>query len=188
MLRTLHYRLKNPLLALGSHSRALHALSFNSGSSTLKVGLFDIDRAGTAGLKGTCLSTGIVDRVGKSDAVIKIDGGVVYEGDVKNHEEGLRILVKALQGSRDIKVKVVGHRVVHGGSSFSAPVKVDNDVLSKIEEYSMLAPLHNPPAIKGLKAAQSLFPSASHVAVFDTAFHSSMPASSYRYGEERIWS
>jgi len=174
---------------LPRHTRSLHCLCFNSGSSTLKVGLFDVDRADANGvgaaagsLQGKPLATGLVDRVGKSDASIEINGKVVYEGAVPSHEEGLKILVESLQSSMAaMDVKVVGHRVVHGGSAFSSPVKVDGAVLEKIQEYSVLAPLHNPPAITGLKAAQSLFPDATHVAVFDTAFHSTMPAESYRY-------
>jgi len=78
-------------------------------------------------------------------------------------------------------IKVVGHRVVHGGEAFSAPAVVDDEVYFKIERMSFLAPLHNPANLTGIRMAKTLFPHCKHVAVFDTAWHATMPPESYRY-------
>jgi acetate kinase len=81
----------------------------------------------------------------------------------------------------------VGHRAVHGGSRFSAPVLVDDDVLAAIDELSSLAPLHNPAVATGMRAARRQFPDLPHVAVFDTAFHHGMPARASTYAVPRRW-
>ena len=160
----------------------IHTIAFNTGSSSLKYSVYDVERSvgRKKTLAGSLISSGSVDKVGKSDAVFKVAGKTVFKGLVRTHEEGIKKIVEHLHSKIDA-IEVVGHRVVHGGSTFTRPTIVDSEVLRKIDEYSVLAPLHNPPAIAGLKAARAIFPNAPNVAVFDSAFHSSMPPSSYRY-------
>ena len=87
----------------------------------------------------------------------------------------------------EINVIGVGHRVVHGGESFSKSVAIDESVVAEIESCSSLAPLHNPANLAGIAAAQEVFPELPHVAVFDTAFHQTMPVHAYRYAVPRAW-
>jgi acetate kinase len=84
-------------------------------------------------------------------------------------------------------MQLVGHRVVHGGEAFTAPVLIDDEVKVKIEELAILAPLHNPANLIGIRSAERVFPKASQVAIFDTAFHQTMPAHAYRYAVPTHW-
>ena len=159
----------------------IHTIAFNMGSSSLKYSIYDVQKQSDSPKKmvASVLSSGQVDRVGKTDAVVRASGKIIFEGTIKTHEDGLKKIVEHLNLESD-SIQVVGHRIVHGGS-FTQPAVVNSEILRRIDDYSVLAPLHNPPALAGLKASRVMFPNASHVAVFDTAFHSSMPPSSYRY-------
>lgn len=163
------------------HVRNLHCLTFNTGSSTLKYSLYDVQHASNgAGLQGTLVSTGMGDKIGKDDVTVTVDGANIVVPPNSSHEDCLRAIAGALPIPLN-DVKTVGHRVVHGGSRFNIPTVITPEVLSAIEGYSTLAPLHNPPAVMGITAALEIFPDVPHVGVFDTSFHSSMPPSSFRY-------
>mmetsp|Transcript_6827 Transcript_6827/g.9421 ORF Transcript_6827/g.9421 Transcript_6827/m.9421 type:complete len:1143 (+) Transcript_6827:100-3528(+) len=173
-----------------SHVRALslrgiHTLTFNTGSSSLKYSLYDINRdSSTNKLQGTLVSTGMAEKVSKPDVALKMDGKEIPLPKNADHDACFSEISKNLP--LDLSgIKVVGHRVVHGGADFTEPAVITPEVLESINQNAILAPLHNPPAIIGINSAQSLLPSASHVAVFDTSFHSTMPASSYRYALPR---
>ncbi|GMI14647.1 hypothetical protein TrVE_jg5513 [Triparma verrucosa] len=161
--------------------RGLHCLTFNTGSSTLKYSLYDVDRSKeTTDLKGTLLSSGMGDKIGKDDVKLTVDGKQIEIAPNSTHEDCLRAIASNLPVRPD-EIRAVGHRVVHGGSKFTIPTVITPAVLSAIDGYSTLAPLHNPPAVKGIEAALDIFPDVPHVGVFDTSFHSTMPPSSFRY-------
>ena len=169
------------------HKHNNYALVLNAGSSSIKYGLFDIK---TDGRDGTELCSGIVDSLGSENAKLKhkdATGGkeVIHEMSIPDHATGLKKVVEilterdgAIQDLNDIKV--VGHRVAHGGNTFSGPTVINDEVIQAIEKCSTLAPLHNPANLVGIRIAKELFP-APHVAVFDTAFHTTMPPESFRY-------
>ncbi len=143
-------------------------LVLNAGSSSLKFSLFecrpDAELIPTA--------EGRVERVGEPDA------------PVENHQAALRQAVDALtlQGHWQAgELKAIGHRVVHGGESFAAAVQVTDAVVESIRAAIPLAPLHNPANLQGIEACQALWPEVAQVAVFDTAFHQTLPASAFRY-------
>eukprot|EP00467_Chlorarachnion_reptans_P021750 CAMPEP_0114493762 /NCGR_PEP_ID=MMETSP0109-20121206/4279_1 /TAXON_ID=29199 /ORGANISM="Chlorarachnion reptans, Strain CCCM449" /LENGTH=1132 /DNA_ID=CAMNT_0001670729 /DNA_START=28 /DNA_END=3426 /DNA_ORIENTATION=- len=175
MRRTAHFR------AL----RGVHTLTFNTGSSTLKYSLYDVNRNPTTEkLQGTIISSGVADKVTKPDVTLKMDGTEIALPLGADHKTCLAAIAENL--CIDLTdVGAVGHRVVHGGAEFTDPALITPDVLEAIEQNSSLAPLHNPPAVLGIKSALSLIPHAPHIAVFDTSFHSTMPASSYRYALPR---
>lgn len=105
---------------------------------------------------------------------------------VKNHEEGIKLLLKTLLDTKTIEslkeIEVVGHRVVHGGEKYSEPVKIDARVIKTIDKLSALAPLHNPANLQAINACKKLIKHAPQIAVFDTAFHQTMPEKAYLYG------
>lgn len=162
----------------------MKVLVINAGSSSLKYQLIDMD-----GEK--VLARGLVERIGIDGSRLKAEGPAgqkkVFEVEMKNHKDALSVVLKALQdteldGLKDLKeIGAVGHRVVHGGENYSKSVLIDDTVLAAIGECSALAPLHNPPNITGIKAIQELLPGVKNVAVFDTAFHQTMPPSAYLY-------
>ena len=131
-------------------------LVLNSGSSSIKFELVGPDGARVSGL---------VERIGEP-------------GGVADHAEGMAQVLSSLDLDG---VAVVGHRVVHGGEEFQQPTVVDEAVLARIRELSALAPLHNPANLLGIEAARAALPGVPHVAVFDTAFHVTLPAHAYRY-------
>lgn len=141
-------------------------LVLNAGSSSLKYQLLDMDdRSVTA--------SGLVERIGDPTG----------SGGVPDHGAALEQVLDTL-GLADAPV-VVGHRVVHGGSRFSGPTVVDDDVLAEIRDLVPLAPLHNPANIAGIEVARARFPDTPQVAVFDTAFHATMPPRAWRYALPR---
>lgn len=159
----------------------MQVLVLNSGSSSIKYRLFD----DTLRL----LASGLVERIGETTgrAVHRVhtDDHVdetVEEGHIADHEAGLRSLVAALEsaGLAD-DLGVIGHRVVHGGEEFVAPVVIDDDVVARIRAQVPLAPLHNPANLTGIEVASSVRPDVPQVAVFDTAFHGTLPPHAYRY-------
>lgn len=149
-------------------------LTLNAGSSSVKVGLYAADGE-------VLLAKGLAERLGSEDAALKLtqaDGTPIAlaEGAVDSHESALKTAIASLQAGFDgLQVAVVGHRVVHGGMSYDAPVLVDEAVLAEIERLSPFAPLHQPYNLAGLRAAMSAFPGTPQVACFDTAFHRHHP-------------
>ena len=109
-------------------------------------------------------------------------GGIVEE--VVDHDAALAEVVAGLDG---LTVDAVGHRVVHGGEAFSAPTIISDDVLATLRDLVPLAPLHNPANITGIEVARKVWPDVPHVAVFDTAFHRTLPAPAYRYAVPAAW-
>lgn len=156
-------------------------LSVNAGSSSLKFQLYEMPEE-------KVLISGLMERIGdeKSFYTIKLNGEKIKrETFLENHEKAFEALVKELEENDVVEsldeIKGIGHRIVQGGDYFDKTVIVDEEVLSKIEELSSLAPLHNPAAAKGIKAAMEVFPGAVQTAVFDTAFHQTMPKENYLY-------
>ena len=156
-------------------------LSVNAGSSSLKFQLYEMPEE-------KVLISGLMERIGdeKSFYTIKLNGEKIKkETFLENHEKAFEALVKELEENDVVEsldeIKGIGHRIVQGGDYFDKTVIIDEDVLSKIEELSSLAPLHNPAAAKGIKAAMEVFPGAVQTAVFDTAFHQTMPKENYLY-------
>jgi acetate kinase len=138
------------------------------------------------------LAKGLVDKIGLKGASIKHwrnDGKEMkVEGEILDHKSGIEYLLGVLvdpeYGSLKSldEIDAVGHRVVHGGEHFSGSVAITKDVINALEESSDLAPLHNPPNLKGIYAMQQLLPDVPQAGVFDTAFHQTMPEYSYLYG------
>jgi len=162
-------------------------LVINAGSSSIKYQLFDMP-------ENKVLTGGLVERIGEASS--HINHTIFGEGEpqkisrdlvLKNHSEGLQAVANLLLDD-DIGVidnaadiEVVGHRVVHGGEQFSETVIITPAVKDAIKALSPLAPLHNPPNLQGISVAETVFPHATQVAVFDTAFHQTMPPQAYRY-------
>lgn len=162
-------------------------LSVNAGSSSLKFQLYEMPEE-------KVLISGLMERIGIGNSfyTIKVNGEKIKkEVELNNHEEAFETLVKELEANHVVssldEIKGIGHRVVQGGDYFDKTVIIDDDVLSKIEELSSLAPLHNPAAVTGIKAAMDVFPNAIQTAVFDTAFHQTMPKENYLYALPMSW-
>lgn len=158
-------------------------LVVNCGSSSLKYQLIDMDDE-------KVLAKGNFERIGEKEAFVthKVNGEkYVIKSPVMNHEEALKIVLEQLTHKdyaviKDIsEIDAVGHRMVHGGELFDKSVKIDEDVIKKIESCSSLAPLHNPAAILGIRACQVAMPGVPMVVTFDTAFHQTMPKENYIY-------
>lgn len=156
-------------------------LAINAGSSSLKFQLIEMPEE-------TEIAKGLVERIGLDQAVFKLEYGENEDKlttEIPNHSKAVEILLERLQASGVIKsldeIDGIGHRVVHGGERFSDSVVVNDDVIAEIEKVSELAPLHNPANLTGIRAFKELLPNVPAVAVFDTAFHQSMPPESYLY-------
>lgn len=162
-------------------------LSVNAGSSSLKFQLYEMPEE-------KVLISGLMEKIGSKDSfyTIKVNGEKVKkEVELKNHAQAFEALVEELKTNNVAdsldEIKGIGHRVVQGGDYFDKTVVIDDEVLSKIEEFSSLAPLHNPAAVTGIKAAFEVFPNAVQTAVFDTAFHQTMPKENYLYAIPMSW-
>ena len=141
---------------------------------------------------GEVMAQGGIEKIGLPGAFLKLtdkDGKkVVLEKEIPGHKEGIEFILSILTDKTYGCIKeyneidAVGHRVVHGGEKFASSVKIDRDVINKVIECSDLAPLHNPANLKGIDAMEALIPGIPQVAVFDTAFHQTMPAKAYLYG------
>ncbi|KAA0562205.1 acetate kinase [Rossellomorea aquimaris] len=160
---------------------AKKVIAINAGSSSLKFQLFDMPEE-------TVITKGLIERIGLNDAVFNItvnDEKREEVTDIPNHEVAVKMLLEKLTGYGIIdsldEIDGIGHRVVHGGEVFNESVLITDEVVSKIEELSDLAPLHNPANLTGIKAFHNVLPNVPAVAVFDTAFHQSMPESSFLY-------
>jgi acetate kinase len=158
-------------------------LVVNSGSSSIKYQLMDMKDE-------RVLCKGLAERIGipGSRIVHKKDGEkFIIEKPMVNHDEALKLVLETLIDEKYGAIKnfeeinAVGHRVVHGGEKFSGSVLIDKEVIKTIEEFSFLAPLHNPPNLMGIRAIMRLLPNVPNVAVFDTAFHAKMPKKAYLY-------
>lgn len=158
-------------------------LVINSGSSSIKFQLFEMPEKNV-------LATGMVERIGLNGSKIelKVNNEEFEEmREIQNHEEGLKMVANLLlEPSVGLlndpnEIDAVGHRVVHGGSTFSQTVIINEEVKGKIKELFGLAPLHNPHNFKGIEVSEKIFKRAVQIAVFDTAFHQSMPEEAFRY-------
>ncbi len=162
----------------------MKVLVINTGSSSLKYQLIDMDNE-------SVLAKGLCDRIGIEGSYLKhakAEGdAVIVESPMPDHKVAIGKVLEALTDKEmgviaDMsEIDAVGHRVVHGGESFSKSVLIDEKVMQAIRDCIELAPLHNPPNIIGIEACQQLMPNTPMVAVFDTAFHQTMPAKSYIY-------
>lgn len=158
-------------------------LVLNCGSSSLKCQVFETSPEQIATTQDRVLAKAAVGRIGTRDAIVSITAdGKRTRGTrpVANMDEALKAIIEAL--SQYGPIEAVGHRVVHGGERFQEPVEMTEDVVAQIEDLYDLAPLHNPHNIRGFRAASQLLPKARHVAVFDTAFHQTLPQRAYLYG------
>ena len=160
----------------------MKTLVINCGSSSLKYQLIDMDTE-------TSLVQGLVERIGIEGSILtqKVEGREKYiiKEDMPDHKSAIKHVLNALVDEKHGVIKsmdeigAVGHRVVHGGEKYSKSVIIDTDVLKSINECISLAPLHNPPNIIGIEACKELMPNTPMVAVFDTAFHQTMPKQAY---------
>ena len=162
-------------------------LVINGGSSSLKFSLYEMPEKKE-------LVNGIVEKIGLngSSYTLKSSAGKIEEKTpVKNHTEAVSVMLNALQKNNFIEdineIKGVGHRVLHGGEFYSDSVVIDDEVLNNIKELTKLGPLHHPGEIAGIESMQTLLPGIPQVAVFDTAFHQTMPKQNYMYAVPYSW-
>ncbi len=160
-------------------------LVLNCGSSSIKYQFIDTKEK-------VALAKGVVERIGMSSAVLshsRYDGdGIKIVGEILDHtiaiEYVLGVMLSKNHGVIDDKedIEAVGHRVVHGGETFSDSVLITDEVMQALQDNIELAPLHNPPNIKGIQAVKRILPNVPQCAVFDTAFHTKMPPKAFLYG------
>jgi acetate kinase len=156
-----------------------NVLVINCGSSSIKFSVIDHEASAH-------VIRGSVERIGQENAQLKYTAAHRANSQLlgaADHERALRSIVAILSETTGLQKKLlaVGHRVVHGGETFSASSQIDEQVLSAIENCNHLAPLHNPANLLGIRTAQRLFPGLPQVAVFDTAFHQTLPQRAYLY-------
>jgi acetate kinase len=165
-------------------------LVLNTGSSSVKYQLYER-------VRWTVLASGVLEGIGEAEGRLvhrtrQADGRLdeaTSAGASADHRQGLQRVVRALAGSGLIAdvadLRAVGHRVVHGGERFREPALVDDEVMAALRATVPLAPLHNPHALEGIEVARQLLPGVPQVAVFDTAFHQTLPPRAYRYAVPR---
>ncbi len=163
----------------------MYILALNCGSSSLKFQVFDT-------VTMTPIAKGTAERVTELGSFISYKFGEEKgrrEGQLDTHSDALSAIVELLtaNGIELSEIKAVGHRVVHGGDKFASSVEATDEVIKTISDLSDLAPLHNPANLVGIVAARDVLPHAKHVAVFDTAFHQTMPDYNYRYAVPGAW-
>ncbi|WP_026690666.1 acetate kinase [Alteribacter aurantiacus] len=156
-------------------------IAINAGSSSLKFQLLEMPEE-------TVVTKGVVERIGLNDSIftIEVDGEKKKDIlDLEDHAQAVKILLDKLTTHNIIQsldeIDGIGHRVVHGGEKFNDSVVITDEVTQGIEEVSELAPLHNPANLVGIRAFKEVLPNVPAVAVFDTAFHQTMPKQSYLY-------
>ena len=158
-------------------------LVVNCGSSSLKYQLLDMDTE-------TVLAKGNYERIGQNNSFLthKVNGEkYVLENPVSNHDDAINFMIEQLLSSEYGVIKSldeidgIGHRVVHGGEKFNKSVLIDDEVIKAIEDCIDLAPIHNPAGLTGIAACKKAFPGKPNVAVFDTAFHQTIPKERYIY-------
>lgn len=162
----------------------MKVLVINCGSSSLKYQLIDMANE-------TAIAKGLVERIGIEGSILtqKVDGREKYviTTPMKDHKDAIRLVLEALVDKTNgvisdmSEISAVGHRVVHAGENYSNSVLITDEVMKALEECIKLAPLHNPPNIIGINACKELMPNTPMVAVFDTAFHQTMPEYAYIY-------
>jgi acetate kinase len=165
-------------------------LAINCGSSSVKYQLYDWE-------KKEVIAKGVVERVtiGGSFIVQEVPGREKYkkESECPDHAVAMDLIIKTLTDpthgvlSDMNQISAVGHRVVHGGEKFTRSILIDKQVLDTVKEVQHLAPLHNPPNIAGIEAAQAVLPDVPHVSIFDTAFHQTAPEHAYIYPVPYEW-
>ena len=155
----------------------MNVLVLNAGSSSLKLSLYGFP-------KEHLLLRVHVDGIGKNLATISMAGATIRKR-MTTHKDALDYVFSHFP--ENVAIDVVSHRVVHGGEYFTEPKKITTAVLRKLKTLKDLAPLHLPANIEGIEAAKASLPKATHVAVFDTAFHATIPEVAYRYGVEEAW-
>jgi acetate kinase len=167
-------------------------LVINCGSSSIKYQLLEMNA-------GRLVAGGLVERIGETQSVMKHKGRdaagklveTVREVQASDHRDAFRDVEQALRATPGFgdgeNLIAVGHRVVHGGESFSTPTLITPTVIGSIRALSSLAPLHNPPNLIGIKVCRERFGATPQVAVFDTAFHQTMPEHAYRYAVPDDW-
>ncbi|WP_394747701.1 acetate/propionate family kinase [Spongiimicrobium salis] len=158
-------------------------LVLNSGSSSIKFQLMDLPSE-------TLICKGLIERIGAENATVHYDtkeGTSSKTHPINNHKEGLETVTSLLLDAKTgvlqaaDAIDVVAHRVVHGGNRFDCPTKINETVLEEIDRLASLAPLHNPANATGIRVAMEVFPNAEQIAIFDTAFHQTLPEKAYRY-------
>jgi len=162
----------------------MNILVINSGSSSLKYQLINMTNE-------SVLAKGLCERIGINNSFLKHSkagaSAVVIEKDLYNHKIAIEEVIKTLTDpvigviKNMSDINAIGHRVVHGGEKFKSSVVIDDSVMAAIKSCIDIAPLHNPPNITGIKACQQIMPGIPQVAVFDTAFHQTMPKNAYLY-------
>ena len=161
-------------------------LVLNCGSSSLKYQLIDMENEAV-------LCIGLVERIGIEGSILTqkkdgVEGKYIKEQQMKDHQDAIKLVLEGVLdptygGVKDMKeIDAVGHRVVHGGEKFASSVIITEEVEEAMRKCSELAPLHNPANLMGIDAIKTVLPGVPNVGVFDTAFHQTMPASSYLYG------
>ncbi|HHU97833.1 MAG: acetate kinase [Bacteroidota bacterium] len=160
-------------------------LVLNCGSSSIKYKLFKME-------KKEVIAQGIIEKIGMKGSFLKVTlpngEKVMLEGEILEHRAGIEYILGVLLSEKYGCIKsleeidAVGHRVVHGGERFNTSVLITEEVIDMLNECIELAPLHNPPNLKGIYAIQELLPNTPQVSVFDTAFHQTMPDYAYMYG------
>ena len=165
-------------------------LALNCGSSSVKYQLYDW-------AKKEVIAKGMVERVTIGDSFIihEVPGRETYreEYECPDHKVAIHLIIKTLADKKYgvveeiTQISAVGHRVVHGGEKFNCSVIITEEVLDAIKEVQHLAPLHNPPNISGIEAAQSVLPDVPHIGIFDTAFHQTLPEYAYMYPVPYEW-
>lgn len=162
-------------------------LSVNAGSSSLKFRLYEMPEE-------NLLISGVFERIGIEGSfyTIKYNGEKIKkEVELKNHKDAFNYLVSELLENKVVtsleEIKGIGHRAVQGGALYNKAVFADEEVISDLEKYISIAPLHNPATITGIKAANETLPNAKGVVVFDTAFHQTMPEENFLYAVPYEW-
>ncbi|GET34942.1 acetate kinase [Prolixibacter bellariivorans] len=160
-------------------------LVLNCGSSSIKYQLFNM-------ADQLVLAKGVVEKIGMQGSFLKHEkesgDKVKFEGEILDHKIGIEYVLGVLTSQKHgcitglEEIEAVGHRVVHGGEAFKGSVFINDEVIQEMENCVELAPLHNPPNLKGIYAMQALLPDVPQVGVFDTAFHQTMPQHAYMYG------
>ena len=162
-------------------------LSVNAGSSSLKFQAFDMPEENV-------LISGTFERIGMKESfyTIKVNGEKIKkEVELKNHEKAFEILMEELLENKVVEkldeIKAIGHRIAHGGTYFDKTEEMTDENIKKVKELSKLAPLHNPPAVTGIKAAKAVVPNALQTGAFDTAFHQTIEDENYLYPVPFEW-
>ncbi|MBW9259898.1 MAG: hypothetical protein K1562_20140 [Candidatus Thiodiazotropha sp. (ex. Lucinisca nassula)] len=163
----------------------MRILVINAGSSTVKYRIYDMNKEQT-------VATGLLERIGSSNARLShtawhadIERQTVHERRVDEHRSALLWILEVLKSDGHSldgsSLDAIGHRIVHGGELFSKPMRIDDEVINQIDQLEPLAPLHNPASLTSIKMDAETAPELPQVAVFDTAFHQSLPPHAYRY-------